>query len=427
MHLTIGQKVINKWQRAGFAFASYSDQWTQHPRIIRHFRYRSKLVRLSVALALTAAFWYPLARLLPQTAFQIVIVAVLIIFGLSSILARNIPARLIVLGATASVALLLDGLLRGSPEFGPALLASLIGSFLSFALGLTCGSRSTNFTNIIRSVIATYFLVIILEILLTASNSIASLERIGPRPAAAGVVLAIILLGLSSLPRPVELTIVIIGLVLVLVTYSRMAFFVGLLVIAIRVVFSHLRLIPKLALGLLSLPALLFVSFAWFANRGGDPWRSDEISFSMDASETAAVISVPVNSTGRNLFWPAVLDSAIQNPVFGSGLGSSSDLIERVFPTIEHPHNDYLKVFHDLGAVGLLLFFVVLLYPILIVAKSTRWFTNRPRRHEVVAVQLSVFMMSMSLTDNLLSYIWILWPWSAALGITLQLGKSRGS
>jgi len=38
------------------------------------------------------------------------------------------------------------------------------------------------------------------------------------------------------------------------------------------------------------------------------------------------------------------------------GLGSSEVLISDLVPGLEHPHNDYLRVWHDLGIVGVVLF-----------------------------------------------------------------------
>ena len=52
--------------------------------------------------------------------------------------------------------------------------------------------------------------------------------------------------------------------------------------------------------------------------------------------------------------WAATIESARHHPLVGQGLGSSQDLIERLFG-LAHPHNDYLRLWHDLGLVGLLL------------------------------------------------------------------------
>jgi len=46
---------------------------------------------------------------------------------------------------------------------------------------------------------------------------------------------------------------------------------------------------------------------------------------------------------------------------FGKGVGSSSILIDQYFPSLGHPHNDFLRVLYDYGAVGLGCFLVFLL------------------------------------------------------------------
>src|SRR5690606_35083896 len=62
--------------------------------------------------------------------------------------------------------------------------------------------------------------------------------------------------------------------------------------------------------------------------------------------------SVRFNTSGRANIWRAVWQSALSSPVIGKGFGSSAALLKKRFG-IEHPHNEYLRVFHDLGVLGL--------------------------------------------------------------------------
>jgi len=59
-----------------------------------------------------------------------------------------------------------------------------------------------------------------------------------------------------------------------------------------------------------------------------------------------------VNTMGRAYLWPIVLRSALESPLIGNGTGSARALVSSV-SSLDHPHNDYLRVLHDLGIVGL--------------------------------------------------------------------------
>jgi O-antigen ligase len=61
---------------------------------------------------------------------------------------------------------------------------------------------------------------------------------------------------------------------------------------------------------------------------------------------------VTINASGRTAFWRATLESWQEAPLLGKGAGSAENLIESVFTTISHPHNDYLRILHDYGLFG---------------------------------------------------------------------------
>jgi O-antigen ligase len=65
---------------------------------------------------------------------------------------------------------------------------------------------------------------------------------------------------------------------------------------------------------------------------------------------------VEINASGRTAFWRAAMESYAEEPVVGKGAGSAEELIESFFVTIKHPHNDYLRIIHDYGAIGAVLF-----------------------------------------------------------------------
>jgi O-antigen ligase len=66
-----------------------------------------------------------------------------------------------------------------------------------------------------------------------------------------------------------------------------------------------------------------------------------------------------INVSGRRTMWMAVIESARKQPIVGSGLGSAQLVVAETmtFMTnpMSQPHNDYLRIWHDLGAIGLVL------------------------------------------------------------------------
>ena len=65
-----------------------------------------------------------------------------------------------------------------------------------------------------------------------------------------------------------------------------------------------------------------------------------------------------VNFTGRLEMWRATLASGAGSPIVGKGMGANQVLLEQLnrFGPEIHPHNEYIRIWHDLGLIGLTLF-----------------------------------------------------------------------
>lgn len=63
-----------------------------------------------------------------------------------------------------------------------------------------------------------------------------------------------------------------------------------------------------------------------------------------------------IDTTGRAEMWYVTLVDALEKPFIGHGTGSSEVLIPELVPGLDHPHEEYLRVYHDLGVIGLALF-----------------------------------------------------------------------
>jgi O-antigen ligase len=124
---------------------------------------------------------------------------------------------------------------------------------------------------------------------------------------------------------------------------------VGVVVLA-QVRFRRRRLAITLpaAVGAVSVVLALAMTWAPFQER----------MFHGDAAVTVG--GTGINVSGRLTMWRAILASARESPVIGKGLGSAQVVVAAAFANtpsqMTQPHNDYLRLWHDLGAIGLALY-----------------------------------------------------------------------
>ncbi len=122
------------------------------------------------------------------------------------------------------------------------------------------------------------------------------------------------------------------------------------------------------------------------------------------------VAGYAVNVSGRAAFWRVMVRSASERPLAGHGLGSSQRVMAAEFfdsDNIRHPHNDYLRVWHDLGAVGLALAAGSLLLWLAALFRGWRAAarSGAPSRAVQLAALLTlVELMLAMITDNVLIY-----------------------
>jgi len=136
---------------------------------------------------------------------------------------------------------------------------------------------------------------------------------------------------------------------LILVTVERMASVVAVfLLLPLRFVSFKRRPVISLFVGAAaaSLVALLLlqvptVKYRFFEDKEAPVFAREE--------------SV-INTTGRLELWYVTLEDALEKPFLGHGTGSSEVLIPIAVPGLDHPHEEYLRVYHDLGVIGLGLF-----------------------------------------------------------------------
>jgi O-antigen ligase len=129
-----------------------------------------------------------------------------------------------------------------------------------------------------------------------------------------------------------------------------------------------------------------------------------------------------INVSGRARVWNAVIESAWERPYIGHGLGSSQALTEQFFENISHPHNDYLRIWHDLGFFGLV--------PLLLSFASWLWIlvrdSYRAERARAPSAQVEfagalvlLGLVIIMIPDNALIYTFVMGPAGVMIGVAL--------
>jgi O-antigen ligase len=131
--------------------------------------------------------------------------------------------------------------------------------------------------------------------------------------------------------------------------------------------------------------------------------------------------SVGINVSGRANMWATVIESAQRSPLIGQGLGTSQLAIADAFE-LGHPHNDYLRVWHDLGVVGLLLFVASLLG--WLGRLFSDWRVAARHQHPLAPLKLSATLALLGLllaaiTDNAIIYPFVMSPLGLLIGAGL--------
>ncbi len=122
----------------------------------------------------------------------------------------------------------------------------------------------------------------------------------------------------------------------------------------------------------------------------------------------------------------------IQEPILGHGAGSASNYIGYYFPNpgIGHPHNDFLRFFHDFGIVGLsfwVVFHVSIAVVLFLRARTEiKKGTGDQKYHIVPLFGLITLAIAMS-TDNPVTYLFVMAPLGIMLGCSLGVSAAKSN
>jgi O-antigen ligase/polysaccharide polymerase Wzy-like membrane protein len=140
--------------------------------------------------------------------------------------------------------------------------------------------------------------------------------------------------------------------------------------------------------------------------------------------DVESVGGLSINVTGRDDVWPVVWQSALTSPWIGQGAGSAEiRLLEHGF-RVSHPHNEYIRILHDFGLVGALLWMWG--FAVLLGRTFSAWRladrAGNPDAYIHLAAWLGLVSLALGMiTDNPLRYVHVLLPLGLTVGSSLGL------
>ncbi len=130
---------------------------------------------------------------------------------------------------------------------------------------------------------------------------------------------------------------------------------------------------------------------------------------------------ITINTSGRATIYRIVWDSFVESPFFGKGVGSVSETLSAAGLEIKQAHNDYLRILHDTGLVGLLILGSIFMLLWKELNRAERYFTrmhyNRETQRLIRASKyLMVGLLLSMITDNTIVYSHAMYPAAILFG-----------
>lgn len=111
-----------------------------------------------------------------------------------------------------------------------------------------------------------------------------------------------------------------------------------------------------------------------------------------------------MSDMGRFEAWPDIFRSGMQHPVLGQGVGSAFEIVPLFWPEMHHTHNGYLRVFVEVGTVGLVIFVAVMAWQFWDIRRQIRQTDGIVREAFAGALMGITLLLLTSATDNTISY-----------------------
>lgn len=195
--------------------------------------------------------------------------------------------------------------------------------------------------------------------------------------------------------------------VLVLLSVSRTAFAIALLMLTFVVLRGRKR--GRLIRGVATLVAIAAVGYLLITTYSP---LTERFTVGDDAIQYGGL---KINSSGRTVLWEKIAESAARSPIYGQGPGSAGERVDQIIGgTIGHPHNDYLRLYHDVGVVGLALFVIGVLSLIAGAVRRAKLYVHDPV-HWAAALGMAAVLLA-AFTDNVIVYPFVMIPLAVVVG-----------
>jgi O-antigen ligase len=282
-----------------------------------------------------------------------------------------------------------------------------VSVYLIFVLAITVTASSSTAPNT-QQTLRLLSKAAALSTLVFLASIVIGVDLYGPRPFALVALVFLAILIPNTTRHGLARLAPYMVLFAVTVSLSRMAIAIAVGFMPLIVLRGHGR--GRAARGIALL--LAAVASLWFLVTSYAPLRDRFLT----GDNAITVEGLQLNTSGRNTIWQITIDSANTSPIFGHGPGSSVELMISHFSNISQPHNDYLRIYHDLGLVGLALFIVG--YGLLLRATLTRAHRTGHPEHWTAAIALAGIAAAAS-TDNVLVYPFVMLPVGVLVGMSM--------
>ncbi|MBD2777378.1 O-antigen ligase family protein [Iningainema tapete] len=204
-------------------------------------------------------------------------------------------------------------------------------------------------------------------------------------------------------------------------SYSRTATLIGVILFP----FSQISLTTVKGWIRMILTIFLIVVVAFLAFNYVGPIRDRFTA----VGDNAKVGGLQINTAGRNIAWTIAYESGLQSPWIGKGPGSVSiTLVKTVGSAFVHPHNDYLRIFHDYGLIGFTLWLCGYWGLITQSWQNWQWADrhDRSNAHIHLATLLALVAVAFAMTsDNIVVYIFAMNPLGILVGASFGSASRR--
>lgn len=209
----------------------------------------------------------------------------------------------------------------------------------------------------------------------------------------------------------------------IILSLSRMATLAAIIMFILAVTISK----PKYVTGRLLLMGALGTIMLLVLFTQYEPLVNRDQQYAVNSELWFRVGNIEIYGSGRVRMWSVTIESIGKSPLLGQGPGSSAEVLLATIGTLEHPHNDYLRILHDYGIIGLLLFLYWFVFILNYLWKHWR----KPLRHierqskqlyGATLLLLTGFALAM-FTDNLVVYSFLMFPLGILIGASAGLAS----